>query len=227
MYSYWLITLLFVGCKGKLLLLQSSSPSAPCLVPPAPAAAGWHGTTLTSSPPSAPTSGTAVATATATTSWAGRSASGRVRCRHPASSGLSRSRPSDAWRPRGNLLSKEPRPEGHPTPSHPTWAALSRRRAARPATPADTALAQPDTPTELGCIWGRAGLWLERGLRWPGQLPGKKPALQSHHRHRLHKAGRQPSRRCWRSSNSLGAIKPRSKRKEIGRKFPKSCVVLD
>lgn len=49
-------------------LLQSSALSAPCPVVPAPAAAGCHATTTTSSPPSVCTSGTEVATATATTS---------------------------------------------------------------------------------------------------------------------------------------------------------------
>ena len=146
-------------------LLQLSAPSAPCLVLPAPAATGLPATTSTSSPPSACTSGTEVATVTATTSWPAPSARGRARFLRRASRARAQSLPLEVP-PLGEspplqgphqeqaphleeeLEQVDPHLEGQQVEAHATWAGFSPCREARPAAPADRPQAPPHTPTE-------------------------------------------------------------------------------
>lgn len=178
-------------------LLQLSAPSAPCLVLPAPAAGGYHATTTTSSPPSACNSGTAVATATATTLWLGKSARGHVRFLHQA---IEENLPLKGPHPRQAPLLEEDLEqvdlplEGQQVQGHATWGGFSQSKEVRSAAPAGRPQVLPHMLTGVDSICASAGLPLlllhstgvqQRGKTLKTQEPQGKaypmPRLQWHY----------------------------------------------
>lgn len=203
-------------------LLQLSARSAPFLALPAPAAAGCRATTMMSSRQNVFTSGTEVATATATTSWPERSASGRVRSPHRASGAPGRLLPPESrvleqdLPPEGHLKAnpeqEDPHLMDHQPDSHATWGGFLQFTVAW-APPADRPWVLPDRPTEADSICGYAGLHLPLLHSNPAQLQGKTLKTQGarwkahsllQHLHRWPHNAVKILPTCWRSPSPLG-----------------------